>query len=236
MESIAIFTVHKAASTFLYRVMQDVTRNYCIAIYSPNEKKKSGWISDIPNNNAAAFLRGGFETPHFVGPLRRPYKLPDDVSYRKIIHLRDPRDGLVSMFHSFSQTHPGIPEFELKRRQAMGIEQFILSRVDDYFERYLTYTRWLELESNIFLSKYEDMISSPQDWLLHFLRACGVDRDNLRAQICAKHAPDLNPAGAKEGTHKRKMIPGQYLDLEDSLVKFLNEKFGDILIKLDYRG
>lgn len=234
MKSVAIYTVHKAASTFLYRVMQDVARSEGIKSYSPNDKANPGWITDVGNNKAAAFLREDIETPHFVGPLRRPYNLPEDCLYRKLIHLRDPRDGLVSMFHSFSRTHTGIPEAELKRRQAMGIEKFILSRADDYLERYSIYIQWLELEKDIVFLKYEDMIASPHRWLADFLRACGTCRDGLLERLCSNYAPDLDPAGAKEGTHKRKMISGQYLELDDSLVEQLNDKFRDVLIALDY--
>lgn len=225
MKNLAIYTVHKAASTFLFRLLKDISVKKNIALYSPNDKANPGWITDTPNNSAYAFMQDPVESPFIVGPLRRPYQLPLKSDYYLVLHIRDPRDGLVSMYHSFSKSHPGIPEAELRRRREMGIDEFVKSRANDYLERYLTYQKWLTEVPNIRYVKYEKMISQFDLWLEEFLEACHFDDDDLRNYLYNKHHEDVDPKGAIEGTHKNRMVSGQYQSLNHNTITLLNDRF-----------
>jgi hypothetical protein len=100
MDNIIIFTVHKAASMVLHNLLMQVTAVTKINYYSPNLPEtplifppaKHNW--DTASTTHLARLSG------YIGPIRRPIDILNPGQCRIILHLRDPRDVLTSLFFS----------------------------------------------------------------------------------------------------------------------------------------
>jgi len=100
--NVIAYTTHKAGSMVLHRVLKDISELNRIRYYSPNESKTALPFDRIfAGYDFIAKKRGCF------GPIRFfvPTKALDDASI--ILHLRDPRDVLVSMFYSYCYMHAG---------------------------------------------------------------------------------------------------------------------------------
>lgn len=115
--------------------------------------------------------------PRIGGPMR--YKLPDDLSKQHhrihlIIHTRDPRDVLVSMYYSFGWTHTApegkekeFAEFQQGVRN-MTVDQFALESVDDQVQ-WLTYLISLlehppTRQPFVLISTYQRMVENFSAW------------------------------------------------------------------------
>ena len=130
---IIAYTTHKAGSMVLHRVLKDICELNRIRYYSPNEAR-----SQLPfdrmfaGHDFIAKKRGCF------GPIRFfvPTRALDTASI--ILHLRDPRDVLVSMFYSYCYMHEGEIERHTGYRKAVaegGIDRFVLDMVGEPFLR-----------------------------------------------------------------------------------------------------
>jgi hypothetical protein len=101
MRSILIFTVHKAGSMFVHRLTDFLTHQIHMPYYSPNK----GNFPDYAGLSA--------DLSHFkgktgcIGPLRQYWPINNIDSYSIILHLRDPRDMLVSLFFMHTHRTPG---------------------------------------------------------------------------------------------------------------------------------
>ena len=65
------------------------------------------------------------------GPIRALVGVPDLGSRKVLLHLRDPRDVLVSMFYSYCYTHPGDVAGNTGYRKEVadqGIDRFVLTK------------------------------------------------------------------------------------------------------------
>jgi hypothetical protein len=132
---VAMYTVHKAASVLLHKLTKFICTEIDIPYYSPHHVEHADrFISSV---NRGSILKFDTNEPiKCYGPLRRPALLPSFDNYKVIIHLRDPRDGLNSMWFSFTTIHKGIPDHVREKRLRMGIDSFVIERSDDYLERY----------------------------------------------------------------------------------------------------
>ncbi len=100
--NIIAYTTHKAGSMVLHRVLKDICELNRLRYYSPNESKTQlPFERMFAGEDFIAKKRGCF------GPIRFfvPTKALDEASI--ILHLRDPRDVLVSMFFSYCYMHAG---------------------------------------------------------------------------------------------------------------------------------
>ena len=110
----------------------------------------------------------------------------------------------------------------------------MVSRVDDYLERYKTYVMWLNSIPSVGLVKYETMIDDFNSWLDDFMDACCINDDKLRDYLYDKHHRDVDPSSAVRGSHKNKMVAGQYLSLDKNTIDYLNARFKPVLKVLGY--
>ena len=101
MKGLLIYTVHKAASMFLHRLTNDLSKHIGFDYYSINKTeyfdqiKSISWkkfIESKPKNSCFGPIRAGAAEP----------SIPEELeSYSIVLHLRDPRDVLVSLFFVF---------------------------------------------------------------------------------------------------------------------------------------
>src|SRR6266446_10014669 len=126
------YTTHKAGSMVLHRVLKDICELNRIRYYSPS-KAQLPFERMFAGHDFIAKKRGCF------GPIRFfvPTKALDEASV--ILHLRDPRDVLVSMFYSYCYMHAGEIERDTGYRKAVaeaGIDRFVLDMVGEAFYTY----------------------------------------------------------------------------------------------------
>jgi Sulfotransferase domain len=190
-KNVIVLTTHKAGSMVLHRVLRNICEKHSIAYYSPNqERDKQLPFERIFNGEDFIAGRSGC-----FGPLR--FFVPSAALARAniIVHLRDPRDVLTSMFFSYCFMHPGeIRANTGYRKEAAeaGIDRFVLNMSDEGFtsykgdygtgcqygkyignvrDRYITYLREIVGKPNAILLSYEEMVLDFPSWLRKFLGA-----------------------------------------------------------------
>ena len=192
-KNVIVFTTHKAGSMVLQRVVRDICEKHNIAHYSPNQDRdKQLPFERIFNGEDFIAGRNGC-----FGPLR--FFVPSAALDRAniIVHLRDPRDVLTSMFFSYCFMHPGEIAANTGYREEVaeaGIDKFVLDMCDENFtrykgdygtgchygkyignihDRYITYLKEVVGKPNATLLSYEEMVLDFPSWLRKFLTAFG---------------------------------------------------------------
>ena len=256
--SIIAYTTHKAGSMVLHRVLKDICELNRIRYYSPNESKTAMPFDRMfAGYDFIARRRGCF------GPLRFfvPTRGLDEA--RLILHLRDPRDVLVSMFYSYCFMHAGEIERHTGYRKEVaeaGIDKFVLDMVSEPFYRYRgdygigsrykehvgtvldRYRRYLDEvfpRPNTIVLSYEEMVLAFPSWLGKIVAAFPLaNPGETRAVVEARHANTV-AAGEQEDVwaHKRKVTPGDHREkLQSETIRRLDEVFAPVLEKLGYAG
>lgn len=233
MSRVIVFTVHKAASTGLYNLMARLAKRKGVPLYSANLKT----LPDIRENDASL-------TQHIAGregvfgPIRRPLLIDGLYDSRMILHLRDPRDCLTSMYYSWAYSHSGVPDTTREWWKQMGIDGFVLHRAPGFFERYEHYRRhYLENERVLFLT-YEDMVSDYASWVRSFVSVFEVPgAERLIKKLCRENRKLTSKVSAEEDhtRHVRQLMPGDYLrKLNPDTIRELGDRYGDILCAFGY--
>ncbi len=231
---ILVFTVHKAASLGVSDVMRRVAKKEGWPFHSANLKKATLIEPEAPGDEKFFSQLDG--KMGLVGPIRMPVALTGkSANDRFILHLRDPRDVLVSMFFSWSYSHPGVNEDYRARLREKGLDDFVLRESAGLKEKYALYVRdYLSLPGAVLL-KYEDFVLVRPAWLSAFLRACGVDPEQRHYIRLGKDNPAEKVRQEDKFSHIRKAAPGDHKEkLKDETIKALNSEWADLLLALGY--
>ncbi|WP_425410201.1 hypothetical protein [Hyphococcus sp.] len=232
---IVVFTVHKAASLGVYDVMRRVAMLEKWPLYSAN-LQNANLIEPVRARDREFYqqLEG---KKGLVGPVRMPVALDAETikNDRFILHLRDPRDVLVSMFYSFSFSHPGVDESLREERRQMGVNKFALENSAQLKRKYELYIRdVLPLPRTTFL-KYETFVRNRPEWMRAFLTALELNPKSWRYRLMGWRNPAAKVREENIHAHIRKAAPGDYLEkLTDETRAALNTDWEPILTKLDY--
>ena len=258
MNSVLIYTVHKAASMFLHRLTADVAREFGITYHSINFDRDH---EAIKRGSWKNFLECGGRTGCF-GPIRAGAAepvIPDDLSsYRAILHLRDPRDVLTSLFFSHVYSHPRtLGRFNPSDEQRAcweeaGIDEFVLQRAPHTLEAYRALCSSLLGKENVLLVKYESLTANYAEWLGQYLSAFAhfeprpkeplkVIRisntlSHIHQRLYNKYRHEFTVSAENIRNHKRQITPGDHQrKLAAETIEELNRVFADVLERLDYR-
>jgi len=255
--NVIAYTTHKAGSMVLHRVLKDICELNRLHYYSPNESKTQlPFERMFAGYDFIARKRGCF------GPIRFFVPTQALAEASVILHLRDPRDVLVSMFYSYCYMHAGEIERHTGYRKAVaeaGIDRFVLDMVGapfyqyrgdygigsrykkdvghvlDRYERYLT-----ELlgRPNTTVVSYEEMVLAFPSWLEKIVGAFDLaDPAETRAVVTARHANSVAAAEEDVWSHKRKVTPGDHREkLQAETIRQLDGIFADVLERLGYAG
>ena len=255
-KNVIVFTTHKAASMLLHKLLADICQKNNITYYSPNQKADKQLPFDrIFNGEDFIAARTGC-----FGPVR--FFVPSAAlsNANIILHLRDPRDVLTSMFFSYCFMHPGEIEPNTGYRKEVaeaGIDKFVLDMSDENFsryqgdygigskygryvgnvyDRYTTYLRELVGKPNAVVISYEEMVLDFASWLRKFLAAFELaDPDETYEFAMKRHAEAVKPAGEDIWSHKRRVIPGDHKEkLRPETISKLNLRFRHVLDALGY--
>jgi len=258
MKSVLIYTVHKAASMFLHRLTNDLSKYIGFDYYSINNDeyfdqiRSLSWkkfIESMPKSSCFGPIRAGAAEPSIpAGP----------ESYSIVLHLRDPRDVLVSLFYTHTYNHPRRPgrfnpsDKQRNKWKEEGIDKFVLDNAPDIKRRYLYLTSAFLGKKNVILIRYEDMVSDYHTWLQHFLAAFSHfpvpakrilkffkhhnSWSDIYKKYLNKYKNDFTISSENIYRHKRQITPGDHKQkLKEDTIKKLNFEFGDILKMLNYK-
>jgi hypothetical protein len=251
--NIIAYTTHKAGSMVLHRVLKDICELNRIRYYSPS-KAQLPFERMFAGDDFIAKKRGCF------GPIRFfvPTKAIPDASV--ILHLRDPRDVLVSMFYSYCYMHAGEIEADTGYRKAVaeaGIDRFVLDMAGEAFyayrgdygigsrykqhvgtvlDRYERYLSELLSRPNTIAVSYEEMVLSFPSWLEKVVSAFDlIDPDETSAVVTARHANSVAAGEEDVWSHKRKVTPGDHREkLQSETIRQLDQIFAPVLDQLGY--
>ncbi|MDQ3120512.1 MAG: sulfotransferase domain-containing protein [Verrucomicrobiota bacterium] len=256
-KNVVVFTMHKAGSMVLHRVLKDVCDPHRIRYHSENQPEPD----KLP-------VRKIFEGKDYIakhngcfGPIRffLPSRALDTANI--LLHLRDPRDVLTSMFYSYCFMHRGpVPANTGIRKEVAdaGIDKFVLDMSSDEFMRYdgdygtggnykekighmvARYERYLReilVRPNAILVSYEEMVLDFPSWLGKVVARFELaDNDEAyRFVAAARGAETEKPLSEDVWSHKRKVTPGDHKEkLRPETIAELNRRFGGVLDALGY--
>jgi len=242
--SIAFFTIHKAASVFAGSVLRRMA-------------KLSGY--ECIHYEACAFAGGQLpyrydllgdwseniypSKGYFFGPFREYHNaIPWLNNGSIILHLRDPRDVLVSLYYSLRYSH-SIPNSNKNvalnmrsTREAISlidINEFVLDEAPRIKKVYLDYLEGFENLNAVWISKYEEMIGDFAGWLLKACRFLEVE--NPAKMVETLKGMQSLEVSENKNNHKRQVTPGDHLrKLNADTIYKLDMVLKDVLIKSGY--
>jgi hypothetical protein len=255
--NVIAFTTHKAGSMVLHRVLKDICELNRIRYYSPNETRALLPFDRIfAGDDFIARKRGCF------GPIRFFVPTKAITTAHIILHLRDPRDVLTSMFYSYCYMHAGeiAPQTGYRKEVAeAGIDKFVLDMVAEPFygyrgdygigsrykkhvgtvlDRYERYVTELLSQPGRIVVSYEEMVLAFPLWLEKISSAFAIaDPEETRAVVEARHANSVAAGEEDVWSHKRKVTPGDHREkLQAETIRELDRGFAPVLEKLGYSG
>ncbi|TVQ03049.1 MAG: hypothetical protein EA359_10535 [Balneolaceae bacterium] len=165
--------------------------------------------------------------------------------YKIILMIRDPRDILVSKY--FSVAYSRSTEYEneeknqyfMERRsqvKKMTLDEFVLSESDSLLSVFSRYERVLVSKySNMYLSKYEEMVSEFPLWLSQILEFCELEISKNLFNKLIKENVKLIPDNENIERHIRRAKPGDYNEkLKRETIDILNQSFESVLQTYNY--
>lgn len=255
MNDIIVFTLHKSASMFIHKQCEFLSKLSGITYNSPNIKNSGLDARRLLTDKDLWRTHNGC----FV-PIRFFTDAPQLENYEIILHLRDPRDVLVSMFYSYCYIHDGEIAINTGYRReaaAKGIDAFVLGKSSDKSagykcdygtgghvenlignlpKRYSDYIEHLLGRSNVTLVKYEEMVTNYRNWLEKFVKPFPLNgKTGVIDELVAQSSTFFPKRTIDVMTHVRHVTPGDHKNkLKPATIKQLNEIFSDTLDALGY--
>jgi hypothetical protein len=207
---------------------------------------KFPYLDQLSNHQMSEF-RHVFKSAGYVyGPFGGMVEgIPEMEHYRILLVLRDPRDVLTSGFFSMGHSHRMPPtmsdkhaQFRELRSHARGtsIDHYVICEsphVKANYQRYID--RLLEPGYEVALLKYEDMILDFPKWLNQLEIACEFETSSRLRERLVNEAQRAASRKERIDSHARQRIPGDHRrKLRAETVSELNERFADILDRLEY--
>ncbi|WP_417488825.1 sulfotransferase domain-containing protein [Maricaulis sp.] len=235
VKSYYVFTTHKAASRFIDALMRDIAIGTGLELHAPTHP-------NFPREKELELDPSKLKVTGLIGTLRYAFLPLDFEDSQVVLHLRDPRDVLVSLFFSHKYSHSRSsegfnPSSDLLSEIDKGIDNYVLFRAPQYLERYKFYIDKMLDKDNVTFSKYEEMVLDFEGWLPKFLEPFPLrDRKAFIATQMKKRAAQFVLDGTEDVTaHKRKAVPGDHKEkLTPETIAKLNGIFAGPLARLEY--
>ena len=221
-----LLTVHKAGSSYVGGIFQEIFAKHGYDVSDPLAEvfdRGANFSSHIADQ-AERLQRAGC----FFGPFRSLFNglAAHIANARPIIHVRDPRDCVVSFYYSMRYSHvlpagaPGLIMAKYRETlQRIDIDGFVENLViggkqlDEAFSR--TFNQLAAIRAarpDAILSRYEDMVEEFPDWLVGIVEQFGIEIDYemiidliARTDFLVKLRVEENPHN-----HKRQITPGDF--------------------------
>ena len=165
--------------------------------------------------------------------------------YKIVLMVRDFRDILVSEYYSIAYSHeaPGKQEnkYELfveqrKKARESAIDEYVVTESNRIYNTLQRYKALLiDKYPNIYITKYEDMITDFRGWLNNLLHNCGLTiRPDLFMALLERNER-IRPKHEDVHRHIRKGQSGEYKEkLKQETIEFLNAKFSPMFFTFGY--
>lgn len=256
--SVLIYTTHRAASMFLHRI----TKKICVFLRLSHVSINDPAYHDVIKSTSWAQVIEDSTGPACFGPIRASSAkavIPPDVEEAAVIlHLRDPRDVLTSLFFSHTRSHPRLQgEFDPSDERRLewerrGIDEFVRRRARGFARRYKVLLDGFRGLPNVRLLKYEEMVRDYGRWLGDFILGFEPHRqprfascktpgavehliEKLHELLYESHANEFAVESEDPAAHKRKVKPGDHREkLSGETIEYLNEEFREVLRELAY--
>lgn len=242
---VIVFALHKTASMFIYEISKSLASRIGLPFFSPNGESPLDLYRTLVEPTIL-LARGVY------APIRAAVEVPDPQGAAIVVHLRDPRDALVSLFYSYCFGHVGQVPGGSGFRAAVaerGIDQFVLEcalsktnplqslnpkeqdtwelvgNFRDRYHRLLALAdRWPE---QVTVVHYETMVTRFAEWLRPFAGAFGVRDEQTIAELVREFGRTKPPAVEDPYSHRRRVLPGDYLEkLRPETIEVLTREFG----------
>ncbi len=152
--SFIFFTTQKCASRYVSEILASLASSAGIqhADYDAYvamtrvERKENPFSKE--GTLAVAFKPKGY----YYGPIGTYRDIPNLKEYRVLLHLRDPRDVLTSLYYSTAYSHAVIsPKLVRRRKEArqMDVDAFVLLETQEYLPIYQEYCERLLATENV---------------------------------------------------------------------------------------
>ena len=234
-KSTIVFTTFKAASVFLDKVIRQAAK---LTETEHHYSKVNGFpVENILLKDHSAF--DGKEG--YFGPFRRFIDLNKLFEkYNVVLHLRDPRDVLTSLYfsHAFSHRRGGSEGFnpgpKILAELDKGLDDYVIFRTPEYLSYYLIYCDKLLGRDETIILRYEDMVGDFRPWLVKYLSPFGIDERSYEfKKIYNKNVKDFKVKEENVYEHKRQVTPGDHKrKLKAETIEYLNNQFAPVLERL----
>ncbi|MEL7500111.1 MAG: sulfotransferase domain-containing protein [Planctomycetota bacterium] len=250
VDLVDVHSLHKSGTMFLYKFFKQLSERQSYQFLSANNSPPEYYdaaslqqqIDQVEGSSTTTVCRApirSFELDQFALN-EREFEL---ASHKRIFHLRDPRDMLVSEYYSFGWTHPTEQQKGLESRrqeiQQMSVDEYVVTQaevctwpVDQKYAPLANYE--FDLEHELVVT-YEQMVTSFYKWCYAILNFLDVKHAAwLTAKLAWKYRNEFKVAG-ESLKHKRRIKPGDHRDkLDPKSISILNERFETILKRFGY--
>lgn len=244
-KSFFAFSLPKAGSTLLEKVMTDVCAKKSIPVISPCQVAFQLGLNPttMTDDLEQVFHKQGYGYLGFRHYLPFDSVMFDMNEANHLLLVRDPRDMLTSLYFSMKFSHT-IPKAEgratkvmVKARQSLEektIDNFVLERSEGIMKIYRRYIYRLIPLDNVKVYRYEDIIFDKVTWVKSMLDFIGEELPEKDViSIAKKH--DLRPSEENPLLHVRQVTPGNYKKhLAEETIDRLNETFTNVLNHFSY--
>lgn len=241
-ESVYFYTFHKCASTLFsgyvlkhIRGLQHI--DYAKLIYRGKTDNITFEINGFvygPIRLSADPLSPVYK--QLVAPASDTVFIKDKIA---IFLIRDPRDILVSAYHSFGYTHGISPNNEIRevqdnrRReiQSMTIDEYSMKSTHNILDHYITVDKLSNACDRSVVLRYEDMINNWDTFAKGLTRHMNIGRSSL------KHIyRESRPQEKEDNTsHRRSGMPGGFrYKLQNETLAYINSTFAEVLERYHY--
>lgn len=229
--SVALFTLHKAGSTFLSERLAPLMKKqkYDVAdlgYHCRQDPEKLFSLLEQESACRALFSKKGI----FHKAIRRPVN-PVWLGETKVILVtRDPRDIMTSMYFSFKHSHVILKDSDRERRKKMEvitIDEFVLQsgQLEALVERLERYQEYLK-NPRICHTTYEEMVTSPEAAEIRMATFLGLPEG--RKKIFSKQ--DFKMEREDFLSHKRQVAPGDHIrKLHPDTIRHCNNKIRHLM-------
>lgn len=178
-----------------------------------------------------------------LSPLRTFDFEETETRTKRIFHIRDPRDILVSEYFSFGWIHPNEKGQMLTRRRAeiqrMSIDDYVLEQPEfsdwPLDEKFIPLLKFDFENPDYTLVRYEDMVLDFPSWVEDSIEPFEFrSPKRVASRLIKKYASQFD-VKAESMTHRRKVTPGDHKEkLQPATIELLNERFNDMLTRFGY--
>ena len=243
--SIFAMSVHKAGSSLFDSIVESICDRASLPYCDFSPQMFTQGISDRQLSTETAHV---LDQPSVVfSGFRGIGILPTVRNFRtgiKLLLVRDPRDIVVSLYHSVTKSH-AIPEVGATREETisqrevakqLSLNDFVGSGAADFpVENMRLYMDYQKSFGGINIFKYEDIIYKKRSWVstLSQMMSARLTSEEIN-EIADKH--DVIPDIERPDHHIRQVHPGNFrAHLSAENAKRLEHKYCDVFSYYDFR-